>query len=641
MRKLLLLLFLPYILSAQFDVPNDSSGNAGKISFYEAFTNGEELVSIEAPASIAASFALKWPTALPIGDGCMQVDNTGQFSFAAGACSASGGGVAGADTEIQYNNAGAFGASPDLRLLFSSSNPLLWFGASNTGTTANFEVGSLSTVNTGIIDFHSSGNNIDYDCRLIAFGGSGSIGQGTLRVDCPFQLGASMSVSGDGLHSIATSAARIATGYSDTWNTEFLQIENAGHTAHWILKNESAGLAHTLTIADLGSVQRAEFGNVFTGYSLQVADSITCATPGDCDLGGASGSRFGLINGERIELGADASQIGVIDFFHTTAVGRSSISTDNVSGNVDLEFRPDTNGAVIPDANGVTNFGLIGRRWKTIYAVDLDLSGSIDSLPINDWTIEEGGTGHDLTFDHFGEAFRVLNTGGIQVFGGIAVDTDGTDTIGVTGTRFGGVFADDVDAEILFISDSANHANKHQLDYSSSDLRITFVSSAGDLIPGVTNTHGLGTSSATWLDLQLADAGQVAFGGTTRLTEDFLLLTGDLTTGSGEGAQLIGITKDSASTIEADNFSISADGNFYTRTVAGDVDCATSSVDNGWFGVNTSGNELQFCVSNAARLTPSTPTTMSPVTVNCTAGQSLEDPRFENGILVEGSCVTR
>lgn len=44
------------------------------------------------------------------------------------------------------------------------------------------ELGSLSTANTPYIDFHSSGNNIDYDARILASGGSATLGQGTIDI---------------------------------------------------------------------------------------------------------------------------------------------------------------------------------------------------------------------------------------------------------------------------------------------------------------------------------------------------------------------------------------------------------------------------------------------------------------------------
>lgn len=48
-------------------------------------------------------------------------------------------------------------------------------------TNAAIELGSTAGASTPFIDFHSSGNNIDYDSRLVASGGSGSIGQGMLN----------------------------------------------------------------------------------------------------------------------------------------------------------------------------------------------------------------------------------------------------------------------------------------------------------------------------------------------------------------------------------------------------------------------------------------------------------------------------
>jgi hypothetical protein len=50
----------------------------------------------------------------------------------------------------------------------------------NTATASGIEIGKTSSTDTPYIDFHSSANNIDYDARIIASGGSSTIGQGTL-----------------------------------------------------------------------------------------------------------------------------------------------------------------------------------------------------------------------------------------------------------------------------------------------------------------------------------------------------------------------------------------------------------------------------------------------------------------------------
>jgi hypothetical protein len=52
--------------------------------------------------------------------------------------------------------------------------------------TGSIELGNLSASNTPFIDFHSSGNNIDYDVRFLVSGGSGTPGNGTLDIAANF-----------------------------------------------------------------------------------------------------------------------------------------------------------------------------------------------------------------------------------------------------------------------------------------------------------------------------------------------------------------------------------------------------------------------------------------------------------------------
>jgi hypothetical protein len=57
---------------------------------------------------------------------------------------------------------------------------LTFIGAGYTFSGSSFEFGSVAAVNTPFFDFHSSGNNIDYDARIIASGGTATLGQGEL-----------------------------------------------------------------------------------------------------------------------------------------------------------------------------------------------------------------------------------------------------------------------------------------------------------------------------------------------------------------------------------------------------------------------------------------------------------------------------
>lgn len=53
----------------------------------------------------------------------------------------------------------------------------------NGAAASGIELGKVASSETPFIDFHSSGNNNDYDVRIIASGGSATVAQGTLNVD--------------------------------------------------------------------------------------------------------------------------------------------------------------------------------------------------------------------------------------------------------------------------------------------------------------------------------------------------------------------------------------------------------------------------------------------------------------------------
>lgn len=76
------------------------------------------------------------------------------------------------------------------------------------------EIGSIAAVNTPVLDFHSSGNNIDYDSRIIASGGSATIGRGNLNF-----LAASYGFSG----------STIELGSTSTANTPVLDFHSSGN----------------------------------------------------------------------------------------------------------------------------------------------------------------------------------------------------------------------------------------------------------------------------------------------------------------------------------------------------------------------------------------------------------------------------
>ncbi|MFV3377319.1 beta strand repeat-containing protein [Pseudomonas sp. NY11226] len=65
-----------------------------------------------------------------------------------------------------------------------------FMASGNVGSSV--EIGSVTKVNTPYLDFHSSGQNIDYDSRIIATDGDGTVGGGTLKLQA-----ATLSLQGD------------------------------------------------------------------------------------------------------------------------------------------------------------------------------------------------------------------------------------------------------------------------------------------------------------------------------------------------------------------------------------------------------------------------------------------------------------
>lgn len=95
---------------------------------------------------------------------------------------------------------GALNATTSLFGSISASLDLIVSGAATFGTlnaayvmlpiaNAFIEMGSLSQAGTPYLDFHSSGNDIDYDARIIATGGSGTAARGDLSLSCSSVIG--------------------------------------------------------------------------------------------------------------------------------------------------------------------------------------------------------------------------------------------------------------------------------------------------------------------------------------------------------------------------------------------------------------------------------------------------------------------
>ncbi len=321
-------------------------------------------------------------------------------------------------------------------------------------------------------------------------------------------------------------------------------------------------------------------------------------------------------------------------------------------GSVIWSFRsavtPDTllsNATIFPGINDTFDLGGSPFRWAKGWFTDLDISGTCTGcggVPVIDTTsIVEGSVDDtkELRFEVDGfttGTVRVatppnqnFNMAGLNVTETFtAVQTfqenirfrDELQVQDVTGAFtshkiiFGG-------ANITHILDSGGSVI---WSFRSSTSPDTLLSNA-TIFPGTNNTFELGGAAFLWQDIYAADI-HLGKPTTTRIQGRALFAN----TTDGNVGTLVGISKDGGGTIEANNLFVS--GNFYTRSVSGDVTCTT--VDDGWMGVQTTAEEIQFCSGTATRLVPSVLTSDTPVTVNCAAGEVIDDPEFKNGILI-------
>lgn len=89
--------------------------------------------------------------------------------------------------------------------------------ATFTITPTGMEMGSLSTAGNFHLDFHSSGHNIDYDARIIATGGTATVGQGALTLQTGVTVFDSPVIRPqyDATTQLGSSAQRFSSTYSE------------------------------------------------------------------------------------------------------------------------------------------------------------------------------------------------------------------------------------------------------------------------------------------------------------------------------------------------------------------------------------------------------------------------------------------
>ncbi len=164
-------------LLTQLTGPSSSVGES-KLTHYVDYSQADMLLVSSGLVSGSAKKAYLWLLGKDNG-----ASNLSRIQMGVGGTAPTGNlnaGTVGVGFDIDTSGitvAGSFGAFTMTGTLTVASSAILL-----TGSNADIEMGSVSASNTPVIDFHSSGNNIDYDTRILASGGNGTSGNGALTV---------------------------------------------------------------------------------------------------------------------------------------------------------------------------------------------------------------------------------------------------------------------------------------------------------------------------------------------------------------------------------------------------------------------------------------------------------------------------
>ncbi len=196
--------------------------------------------------------------------------------------------------------------------------------ASSLGLTAansGIEIGSTSSSNTPFIDMHSSGNNIDYDVRLIASGGSGSTGQGTLSIQA-----ANVSASQFSATTFTGTLSGSITGNAATVTNNPARTDPTAYPVLWAPNGGITGQpTYSCSAVNIQSSTGTLNATVFAGQTLNGTVQSNFQGSQASDINTSTGSLGGImIQGPGGASGAFAS-------FHRPGVFAAYLGLDSNS----------------------------------------------------------------------------------------------------------------------------------------------------------------------------------------------------------------------------------------------------------------------------------------------------------------------
>jgi hypothetical protein len=145
------------VVTANTVKASGTASSQGKVEFFEDTDNGTNFVALQAPAAIAADVTFTLPAADGTSGQAIQTDGSGTLSFAT--ISASPGG---STTQVQFNNAGAFGGisgvtTDGTRMTVSTTIGVGGATPSTSGNGITFPASVSASTNANTLDDYEEG----------------------------------------------------------------------------------------------------------------------------------------------------------------------------------------------------------------------------------------------------------------------------------------------------------------------------------------------------------------------------------------------------------------------------------------------------------------------------------------------------
>ncbi|MBI6944193.1 hypothetical protein JET76_22980 [Pseudomonas putida] len=313
----------------------------------------------------------------------------------------------------------------------------------NVGTS--IEIGSVSKAGTPYLDFHSSGQNIDYDSRILASGGDGTVGGGTLTLmGGNISLAADTSVTGvlnvssvlatagsvraanyvDLGYQTTTAGSRAISFYSNSDSTRTASIAVGGTTAALATMALTAGTVAIVGAATFSSAVSIT-GAATLSSSLAVTGAATLAST--LDVAGVMTVANSLRPAQWIDIGyqnttAGNRQIAFYSASDTTNTAKIVVSGTTLAGSL-MGITAGTialTGAVTASSTlAVTGAATLSSTLNVTGAVTLastlKAAGELQSTTANGLRLVNGDYG--VMARNYGGNFYLLSTASGDQYG--------------------------------------------------------------------------------------------------------------------------------------------------------------------------------------------------------------------------------